>query len=136
VIALTLLGANLLIGRHFTPRLLIATIDFAVAGALAAAAALAAAWLFSARPWSARASAVAICLTAGTAGFAVLFLMLELVLPHHRLDEIPFRIALLILAISSAGETFNVLTIAARLILPVGLPAIVVFTLLIAGRPR
>jgi hypothetical protein len=73
---------------------------------------------------------------AGTAGFSILFLMLELVLPHHRLGEIPFRIALIILAISSAAETFNLLTIASRFILPVGLPLTILFTVLIAGRPR
>ena len=49
---------------------------------------------------------------------------------------IPFRIALIILAISSAGETYNLLAIAARLILPTALPLIVLFAMLIAGRPR
>jgi len=135
-VALSYLLSNLFLGRALTPRLVLASLDFALAGTLAAAAALAAAWLLSARPWSARISAVALCLMIGTTGFAVLFLMLELVLPHHRLGEIPFRIALIILAISSAGETYNLLAIAARLILPIALPAIALFAVLIAGRPR
>ena len=136
LVALSYLLSNLFLGRALTPRLALATLDFALAGTLAAAAAVAATWLLSARPWSARISAVTLCLTIGTVGFAVLFLMLELVLPHHRLGEIPLRIALIILAISSAGETYNLLAIASRFILPVGLPATALFAVLIAGRPR
>jgi hypothetical protein len=135
-VALSFLLGSLFLGRAPTPRLALATTDFAVAGTFAAAVALVAARLLSARPWSARISAVALCLMIGTVGLAVLLLMLELVLPHHRLDEIPFRIVLIILAISGAGETYTLLTIASRLILPIGLPATILFALLIAGRPR
>ena len=107
-----------------------------MAGTIAAAAALVAGWLFARRPWSARFAAVTLCLSVGTTGLAALFLMLQLVLPHHRLSEIPIGISIIILAISGAGEAYNVFSIAAPLILPVGLPAIVLFALLIAGRPR
>jgi len=136
LIAVSYLLGSLSLGRAFTPRLALATLDFALAGTLASIVALAAAALLYAYPWSARVAAVALCLMVGTAGFAVLFLMLELVLPHHRLGEIPLRIALLILAISSAGETYNLLALASRPILPIGLPATALFAVLIAGRPR
>ena len=62
--------------------------------------------------------------------------MLQLVLTHHRLSEIPLRIALIILAVSSASALYNVLAIAAPLIMPLGLPLIALFAWLIARSPR
>ena len=135
-IALSYVLPWLALGRAFSPRVLTATLYFALAGALASAVALLAARLFARRPWSARIAAVVICLAGGTAGFVALFLTLQIVLSHHRLSEIPIRILLIILAISGASETYNVLSIAAPLILPLGVPAILLFALLISGKPR
>jgi len=62
--------------------------------------------------------------------------MLQLVLSHHRLSEIPIRISLIILAVSGAGALYNVLAIAAPVIMPLGLPLIALFAWLIAKSPR
>jgi hypothetical protein len=61
---------------------------------------------------------------------------LQVVLTYHRLSEIPIKIAILILGISGAGALYNVLAIAAPLILPLGLPLVLVFAALLARGPR
>lgn len=126
----------LFLERAFTPRMLTATLYFAVAGTLSAGAGLIGAHLLSKRRESALIAVVAICLVAGTAGLAALFLTLDMVLTHHRLSEIPIRVSLIILGISGAGAMYNVLAIAAPLILPLGGPVIALFTVLIARTPR
>ena len=77
-----------------------------------------------------------ICLLAGTVGFSALFTALQVVLIHHRLSEIPTGIAILILGISGLGATYNVLAFAAPLMLPLALPAVALFAILIARTPR
>lgn len=126
----------LFLERAFTPRMLTATLYFAVAGTLSAGAGLIGAHLLSKRRESARIAVVAICLVAGTTGFAALFLTLDIVLTHHRLSEIPIRVSLIILGISGAGALYNLLAIAAPLILPLGVPVIALFAVLIARTPR
>jgi hypothetical protein len=122
--------------RGLDGRTLLATAYFGLAGTLAALAALVAGFLLRTRAASARFAAALVLLLLGTAGFAGVFLTLQLVLTFHRLNEVPLKIALLILGISGAGALYNVLAIAAPLILPLGLPAVVLFAILIARRPR
>ena len=128
--------AWLFLERAFTPRVLTASLYFAIAGTLSAGAGLIAARLLAKRRGNARIAAVLICLVAGTAGFATLFFTLDIVLTHHRLSEIPIRISLIILGISGAGTMYNMLAVAAPIIVPLGLPMIVLFALLIARTPR
>jgi hypothetical protein len=109
---------------------------FAIAGTVSAGVGLIAAHLLSKRRGNARIAAVLICLVAGTAGFATLFFTLDIVLTHHRLSEIPIRISLIILGISGAGTMYTMLAVAAPIIVPLGLPMIVLFALLIARTPR
>ena len=123
-------------GREFTARTATADAYFALAGALAAGAALIAARLFRNRPWSVRMAAALICLLVGTTGFASLFTMLHVVFGFHDFSEIPIPMALIILGISGAGALYNVLAIAAPLIMPLGLPMIALFAVLIAKNPR
>lgn len=99
-------------------------------------AALAAAWLLRKRPWSARFAAALLALLAGTPVVTTLLIAVTSLLSHHRVTEIPIRFTLLILATASALALYNILTIAARLMLPVGLPLTVLLALLIARRPR
>jgi hypothetical protein len=63
-------------------------------------------------------------------------MMLELVLTFHDLSEVPIRIAIDILGYSTAGALHGVLAIAAPLTLPLGLPLIALFAILIAKNPR
>ena len=128
--------SSILIGRAFSPRAIVATGFFALAGFLAGASALTASRLLAKKPLSARFAAALICLLAGTAALASVFFMLQLVLSHHRLSEIPIRISLIILAVSGAGALYNVLAIAAPVIMPLGLPLIALFAWLIAKSPR
>ena len=136
LIALSYALGWLFLERAFTPRMLTATLYFAIAGTLSAGAGLIGAKLLSKRRGSARIAAVLICLVAGTAGFATLFFTLDIVLTHHRLSEIPIRISLLILGISGAGTVYGLLATAAPIILPLGVPVIALFTVLIARTPR
>jgi hypothetical protein len=136
LIALAFALPWVLLQRGFDGRALLATGYFGVAGTLAALAALVVAFLLNSRPASARFAAAFVVLLLGTAGFTSIFLMFQLVLTFHRLSEIPLKIAILILGISGAGALYNVLAIAAPLILPLGLPATILFAVLIARRPR
>jgi hypothetical protein len=123
-------------GRAFTPRTATAATYFGLAGMLSAGAALIAARLLCNRPWSVRMAAALICLLVGTTGFASLFTMLHVVFGFHDFSEIPIPIALIILGISGVGALYNVLAIAAPLIMPLGLPLIALFAVLIAKNPR
>ena len=109
---------------------------FAAAGMLSASLALLATYLLRRRPFGARMAATLFLLLLGTAGLSTLFMTLKVVLTFHRLNEIPVEIAILVLGIAGLGALYNVLTIAAPLILPLGLPATAVFAFLIARRPR
>jgi hypothetical protein len=134
-IAISYALAWLFLERAFTPRVLIATFYFALAGTLSAGAGLVSARLFSKSRFTVRIAAVLICLVAGTAGFATLFFTLDIVLSHHRLSEIPIRISLVILGISGAGTAYSMLALAAPIILPLGVPLIAIFAVLIARMP-
>ena len=109
---------------------------FALAGTLAAGAGLIGVRFLWKRPESVRIAAALICLIAGTAGFATLIFTFDIVFAHHRLSEIPIRMTLIILAISGAGTVYSMLAIAAPIILPLGVPLIALFAVLIARRPR
>ncbi len=135
-IALSFTLGWLALDRAFTPRTMTAAAYFALAGTLSAGAALVAMRLLARRPWSARMAAALVCLVAGTAGLASVFMMLELVLTFHDLSEVPIPIAIVILGYTSAGALHSVLAIAAPLILPLGLPMIALFAILIAKNPR
>ncbi len=101
-----------------------------------AAVALIAVWLLRRRPWTARLAATLVILFAGTVGVATAAMAAQLILRHHHLSEIPLKIAFLVVALSTAGELYTVLSAAAPLTLPLGLPAVAVFAVLIARPPR
>ena len=128
--------AWLFLDRSFTSRVLTATLYFALAGTLSAGAGLIGAQFLSKRRESARIAAVLVCLVAGTTGLAVLFFTLDVVLTRHSLSEFPIHVSLIILGISGAGTTYSMLSIAAPIILPLGLPVIALFAVLIARTPR
>ena len=137
LIALSYALGWLFLERAFTPRVLGATVYLALAGMLSAGAALVAAKLLAGRSWSARLAAAASCLLIGTVGLASVMMTLEMVLTHHRLTEIPIRVSVVILGISGAGAFLpSVLTIAAPIILPLRVPLIAFFAVLIARAPR
>lgn len=123
-------------GRAFTPRVATAVAHLGLAATLSAGAALLAARVLASHPWSARIAAVLLCLLAGTGGLASLFMTLQSVIVFHDLGEVPLAMALYVLGISGASALYNVLSIAAPLILPLGLPLTVVFAVLIAANPR
>jgi hypothetical protein len=124
------------LGRDFSARTLSAALSIAVAAALAAALALIAARLLARKPWSARFAAALILLVAGSGGLASLFIGIETAWATHPMAELPLHIVLLILLIVSTGALYGFLAIAAPLILPLGLPLIAAFAVLMAHRPR
>jgi hypothetical protein len=106
-----------------------------LAAALAAGGALlTVAWLRR-RPWSARFAAALAILTGGTVAGASLLIAVERILVSHPLGEAPLEIVLLVVAIVAAGSLYAFLSIAAYLMLPLGLPIIFATALLVAG-PR
>jgi hypothetical protein len=124
------------LGRDFSARTLSAALTIAVAAALAAVLALIAARLLARKPWSARFAAALILLVAGSGGLASLFIGVETAWATHPMAELPLHIVLLILLIVSTGALYGFLAIAAPLILPLGLPLIAAFAVLMARRPR
>jgi hypothetical protein len=120
--------------RPLTPSTAKAACFIAMAAALAAGGALpAVAWLRR-RPWSARFAAAFAILTVGTVAGASLLIAVERIFVSHPLGEAPLEIVLLVLAIVGAGSLYAFLSIAAYLMLPLGLPIIVATALLVAGR--
>jgi hypothetical protein len=119
-----------------TDRALTATAFFAIAGTLSAGAALVAVRLLRRRPWSARMAAALFLLLTGSPGLAALFMSLLNLLTRHDILQVPIKISLLILGISGAGALYNILAIAAPMMLPLALPLVALFALAIARKPR
>lgn len=134
--AMSFIAGWLALDRAFTGRVLTAAIYIGVAGMLSAAAALATGFILRRKPWSARFAAALLLLTAGTGGLAALQAGVRTAWIQHALPELPIEIALLILAINIAAALYGFLAIAAPLILPLGLPLIVMSAFLIARASR
>jgi hypothetical protein len=122
----------LALDRAFTGRALTAFVYLVLAGTCAAGLALAAARILAQKPWSARFAAVLILLSAGTGAFATLLMAAQMAFSFHHLSEAPLHIILLILGILSAGALYGFLAVAGPLLIPLGLPLIALFALLIA----
>jgi hypothetical protein len=120
----------------FTGRAAGATAYFFVSATLSGWVALLAMRLLGSRPWSARMAAALLLLLAGTAGFAALFMTIEVIVVYHDLSEVPPSVSLMVFGLSGAGTLYDVLTVGAPLILPVGLPIFALFAFLIARRSR
>jgi hypothetical protein len=122
--------------RAVTDRTLAAAATIGGAAALSAALALIAAHLLRRRPWSARFAATLILLLGGTVGFASVAAGTHLAWSQHSLLELPLHITALILAIQIAATLYGFLALAAPLVLPLALPLIAAFAVLIARHPR
>ncbi len=109
---------------------------FGLAAALSAGVTIFANRLLARRPWSARFAAALFLLLLGTAGLSTFFMTLEDTLTSHQRYRFTILFKLWIFAVSGVGELYNVLAIAARLLLPLGLPLTVLFAILIARKPR
>lgn len=134
--ALCFAAGWLFLGRAFTGRTLTACFYVAVASTLAAAAALVAARILARRHWSARFAAAVILLVVGVGGLTPIFMAMQMAWAFHDLSELPLHIFVLVLALMGAAALYNFLAIAGLLILPLGLPAIALFAVLIARTTR
>jgi hypothetical protein len=134
--ALCLVIVWLMFGRAWTPDSLVASLYLGAAGTISAGVALAAAALLLDRPMTARLSAAFVILVVGSVGLTSVFLMTKQVSAAHNITELPLGRAVLVVTISSAAALYNFLTVLGLVILPLGLPVIAVFALLIARKPR
>jgi hypothetical protein len=112
----------------------VASLSFAGGGAMAAAAALVLLRWMSRRSPALRFAAAFATLLLGTALAASVLMMLQAVFARHELDGIPLRFAPLVFAISGAGALYNVISVASRLMLPLGLPVTLAVAALMARR--
>jgi hypothetical protein len=135
-LALCYLAGWLALERALTARVGTAMIYIGVAAMLSAAAALLASRLLAGRPWSARFAAALLALVVGTTGLASLFMTVELAWTTHPLPDLPLHVVFLIIAFIGIGALYGFLAIAGHLILPLGLPIVALFALLIARPPR
>ena len=134
--ALSFAAGWLVLARTVTAHTATALLAIGVAGALAAGAALVAARMLRRRPWSARFAAAFLVLTVGTCGLASFFIAARIAWLSHPLPDLPLHIVLVILAITGIGALYGFLAIAGFLILPLGLPLIVLFATILARTPR
>jgi hypothetical protein len=130
--AASYLAGWLALGRALSVQSVTAAAFIGLASVLSCGAAAIIAPRVGRRAWSARFAAALIVLICGTAAGSAVFLALATALAQHPLSELPLRIVLLVLAILSAASLYGFLSIAAWLILPLGLPLIVVAALVIA----
>jgi hypothetical protein len=125
-----------LLGRAFTGRTLAAAIHVGIAAAVAAALALLALHLLRPRRWPTRFAMGIALLSAGTCAVAALTMGVETAWTRHTLTELALADALRVVAINVAAALYTLLTVAAPLILPAGVPLVVLFAALVARTPR
>ena len=133
--AASYLAGWLALGRALTERSATAAGWIGLAAAISCAAACFACRALRRAPWTARFAAAFVLLVCGTAAWSAVFFAVTTAFAHHPLGELPLRIVLLILAILGAGSLYGFLSIAAWLMLPLGLPFILVAAAL-AARAR
>jgi hypothetical protein len=125
-----------LLGRAFTGRTLAAAIHIGIAAAVAAALALLALHLLRPRRWAIRFALAIVLLWAGTCAVAALTMGVETAWTRHTLTELALADALRVVAINVAAALYTLLTVAAPLMLPAGVPLVVLFAALVARTPR
>jgi hypothetical protein len=136
LIGLAFIGPWLVLGRTLTARSAFASLCFVLAAALAAGCTSAAMRIVVRRPWSARFAAALFILIAGTAGLATLFMTLGRLLAYDHVMQIPLRWVVIVIGTAGATTLYDVLSIAAPMMLPFALPLVVLFALLFARPPR
>ena len=129
-------AAWLLLDRALTGDTLIATLYLAAAGTISAGMALAVVAFLHRCPWTSRFAAAFVILVAGTGALTAFFIMTQTVTAAHDLTEMPLRVALVVMGLSTATALYNFLTMAGLAILPFALPLIVAFASLIASDAR
>ena len=135
-VALSYLVVALILGRPLTARLLTGVGYVGAAGTVSAILALFARALLRQRPWTTRIAAILFLLLAGTGALTAFFAGADMAIrAHHPWDE-PVQVIAMVLAITGTASLYYVLAIPALLLIPIGLPTIVLFAFLIAGRPR
>lgn len=134
--AICLILAWLILGRALTRDTVTATVFLATAATVSAGFALAATGWLRTRGWSARFAAALVLLAAGTLGFTSLLMMLHTVVRAHDLTDVPVAVAVAVAAISTVAALHNFLTLAGLAILPLALPVILAFAVLLARDPR
>jgi hypothetical protein len=126
----------LLFDRAFTGRSLAAAVHIGIAAAIAAALTLQAFYLLRPRRWPTRFAMGIVLLSAGTCAVASLTMGVWTAWARHPLTELPLADAALVVLINVAAALYTLLTVAAPVILPAGLPLIVLFAALLARMPR
>lgn len=129
-------AAWLLLDRALTGDTLIATFYLTAAGTISAGLALTLVARLHRRPWTSRFAAAFVILAAGTGALTAFFIMTQTVTASHDLTEMPVRVALLVMSLSTATALYNFLTMAGLAVLPFALPLIVAFAYLIAHDAR
>jgi hypothetical protein len=125
-----------LLDRSFTGRTLAAAVHIGIAAAIAAALALLASHLLRPRRWPARFAMGIVLLSAGTCAVAALTMGVETAWTRHTLTELAPVDAARVVAINVAAALYTLLTVAAPVILPAGVPLVVLFAALVARTPR
>lgn len=105
---------------------------FAAAGTLAAGLARIAAAIQARRQWSARFAAALVLLAAAPPLVLSLVMGVQTLTRFHDISEIPPHIAALIIVILGGGSLYGLLSTALREMVPLALPAMLVFAWLIA----
>jgi hypothetical protein len=126
----------ILLDRAFTGRTLAAAVHIGIAAAIAAALALQAFYLLRPRRWPTRFAMGIVLLSAGTGAIASLTMGVATAWARHPLAELGLADAALISLINVAAALYMVLTVAAPVLLPAGLPLVVLFAALLARTPR
>jgi hypothetical protein len=126
----------LLLDRAFTGRTLAAAVHIGIAAAIAAALALLAVHLLRPRRWPARFAISIVLLSAGTCALASLTMGVGTAWTRHTLTDLALADAARVVLINVAAALYTFLTVAAPLILPAGVPLVVLFAALVARTPR
>jgi CBS domain containing-hemolysin-like protein len=120
------------LGRAATPRLAAAVLLFGICGAAAALATSALMRRMARSPFTARYAAALVALLLGTAGL-MCSVMTVGAAGEHLFEGLPPKTIGLIFAYTVAASLYNFLAVAGWLLLPLGLPVIVIFAGLLAA---
>jgi hypothetical protein len=123
------------LGRAVADRQAMAAVFVGIAGFISCIAAELAVRRLRRPGRAAQFAAAIVALTVGTISGASFLLGIERAWASHPLLELPPKIVFMILTIVGAGSLYTFMSIAAWLILPLGLP-IIVLTAFLLARPR
>jgi hypothetical protein len=124
------------LGRPLTGGSLAAVLSVAASACVSAAVAMVSARLLQMRPWTARYACSLLMLIGGTGALSALLVAIEMAWRYGHLAHAAPHVILLILANLGIVALYYFLSIAAPLILPVGLPLFAGMAALIARRRR